>query len=125
MNALNTHTHTHTNTHARTHTHRHKLKHTHSNMQTHLLMHVQRDTIALHALLQAKDPDVPPVGEIARMRRLFLSATNTVPLASTATPVGWSKDACVPIPFAYPRVSPPASDVTTAIKTISTQTTTM
>jgi hypothetical protein len=51
------------------------------------------------------------------MRMLSRSATNTVPLASTATPRGYLKDACVPTPFANPRFSLPASDVTTASET--------
>jgi hypothetical protein len=57
---------------------------------------------------------IPTVAATLRMRWLVWSATNTLPLASMATPRGELKPAWVPDPSAKAAVPLPASVVTTA-----------
>jgi hypothetical protein len=54
-----------------------------------------------------------PPGVSLRMRWLFLSATMTLPLLSTATPEGSMNKAPAPAPSENPYDPPPASVVTT------------
>ncbi len=77
-----------------------------------------------HACPQARSVTglirVPPLAVTLRMRLFTMSATNTFPLASMATPAGERKAAFVPKPSEFEKAPPPASVDTAAQLSVTT-----